>query len=142
MAQGDAHLSGRVRSMELAAVGRRAAEQEWDLVELLAPDAARAALDAPLPPLLTDDPTLYGRPTARELLDAVAGFLTADVAAGDDPRLAYQGRVAANVVRMVERELAHPATRRAGDDWPTLALDVRDRLAVANPKHLRSSRSG
>jgi len=136
MAQGDAHLSGRVRSMELAAVGRRAAEQEWDLVELLAPDAARAALDAPLPPLLTDDPTLYGRPTARELLDAVAGFLTADVAAGDDPRLAYQGRVAANVVRMVERELARPATRRAGDDWPTLALDVRDRLAVANPKHL------
>jgi hypothetical protein len=40
---------------------------------------------------------------------------------------------------MVGRELAHPATRRAGDDWDTLALDVRDRLAVANPKHLRSS---
>jgi hypothetical protein len=42
-------------------------------------------------------------------------------------------------VRIVERELAAPATRREGDDWNTLALDVRDRLAVANPKHLRSS---
>jgi aminoglycoside phosphotransferase (APT) family kinase protein len=138
MAQGDAHLSGRVRSMELAAVGRRAAEQEWDLVELLAPEAARAALDAPRPASLPDDATLYGRPTARELLDAVADFLTDDVATSTDSRLAYQGRVAANVVRMVERELAHPATRRAGDDWPTLALDVRDRLLVANPKHLES----
>lgn len=145
MAQGDAHLSGRVRSMELAAVGRRAAEQEWDLVELLAPDAAGAALAAPLPSPLPDDPTLYGRPTARELLDAVAGFLADDVIASDDPRLAYQGRVAANVVRMVERELAQPASRRAGDDWNTLALDVRDRLLVANPKHLgpaASVRSG
>jgi aminoglycoside phosphotransferase (APT) family kinase protein len=141
MAQGDAHLSGRVRSMELAAVGRRAAEQEWDLVELLAPDAARATLDAPLPTPLPDDATLYGRPTARELLDAVAGFLADDVAASDDPRLAYQARVALNVVRMVERELAHPATRRAGDDWNTLALDVRDRLTVANPRHLKSIRS-
>ena len=139
MAQGDAHLSGRVRSMELAAVGRRAAEQEWDLVELLAPDAARAALDAPPPTPRPDTPTLYGRPTARELLDAVADFLTDDVAASDDPRLAYQGRVAANVVRMVERELGHPAERRAGEDWNTLALDVRDRLAVANPKHLFGS---
>ena len=136
IAQGDAHLSGRVRSMELAAVGRRAAEQEWDLIELLAPDAAQAALATPAPIPLPDAPTLYGRPTARELLDAVAEFLTDDVAASDDPRLAYQGRVATNVVRMVERELAHPATRRSGDDWDTLALDVRDRLAVANPKHL------
>jgi len=142
MAQGDAHLSGRVRSMELAAVGRRAAEQEWDLIELLAPDAARAALDAPLPTPLPDDATLYGRPTARELLDALAGFLTDDVAASSDSRLAYQGRVAANVARMVERELARPATRRAGDDWDTLALDVRDRLAVANPKHLFARSSG
>jgi hypothetical protein len=44
-------------------------------------------------------------------------------------------------VRIVERELAAPATRRDGDDWIALALDVRDRLAVANPKHLRAIRS-
>ena len=97
-----------------------------------APRSSTTARPASLP----DDPTLYGRPTARELLDAVADFLTDDVAASNDPHLAYQGRVAANVVRMVERELAHPATRRTGDGWTTLALDVRDRLAVANPRHL------
>ena len=72
----------------------------------------------------------------------MAEFLTDDVAKSSDPRLAYQGRVAANVVRMVERELARPATRRHGDDWLTLALDVRDRLLVANPKHLGRVRPG
>ena len=47
MLQGDTHLSGRVRSVDLAAVGRRAAEQEWDLIELLAPDACATACAAP-----------------------------------------------------------------------------------------------
>src|SRR5215211_1626187 len=68
MAQADVHLSGRVRSIELAAVGRRAAEQEWDLLELVAPDAWRAALDALPLVALPDDASPYGRPTARELL--------------------------------------------------------------------------
>ncbi len=40
---------GGVRSVDLAAVGRRAAEQEWDLIELLAPDACAAARAAPMP---------------------------------------------------------------------------------------------
>ena len=34
--QGYRHLSGQTRSAELAAVGRRAAENEWDLLDLLA----------------------------------------------------------------------------------------------------------
>ncbi len=34
--QGHRHLSGQTRSAELAAVGRRAAENEWDLLDLLA----------------------------------------------------------------------------------------------------------
>jgi aminoglycoside phosphotransferase (APT) family kinase protein len=34
--QADRHLSGQTRSVELAAVGRRACENEWDLLELLA----------------------------------------------------------------------------------------------------------
>ncbi len=65
MLQADTHLSGRVRSVELAAVGRRVAEQEWDLIELLAPDACRAARAAPSPAPLPDDARPYGRPTAR-----------------------------------------------------------------------------
>ena len=33
-AVGHRHLSGQTRSVELAAVGRRACENEWDLLEL------------------------------------------------------------------------------------------------------------
>jgi aminoglycoside phosphotransferase (APT) family kinase protein len=35
IAQAHTHLDGRVRSVELAALGRRVAEMEWDLVELM-----------------------------------------------------------------------------------------------------------
>jgi hypothetical protein len=56
---------------------------------------------------------LYGRPTAAELVAAVADFLDNDVrgATGSDSRLAdvgpvnFHARVAANVLRIVEREL-------------------------------------
>ena len=136
MAQAGFHLSGAVRSIDLAAVGRRAAEQEWDLVELLAPDAARAALTAPLPPERADDPSRYGRPTARELLEAVREFLADDLAAITDPGIAYRARVAASIVSVVERELAQEAADHEGDTWEALALTVRDRLAVASPRHL------
>jgi aminoglycoside phosphotransferase (APT) family kinase protein len=139
MAQADVHLRGQVRSVELAAVGRRAAEQEWDLLELLAPEAVEAALAAPLPELLADAPTLYGRPTARELLAAVREFLTEDVLP-QPGKLGFHGRVAANVLALVDRELAAPRTERTGDDWETLALNVRDRLLVASPQHLGISR--
>ena len=136
MLQAQFHLSGRVRSVELAAVGRRVAEQEWDLLELLAPEACRAALAAPRPALLPDVAGLYGRPTARELLEAVREFLTDTVMTSDDRGLAYHGRVAANTLGIVERELAQPSVVHDGDDWPSLALAVRDRLLVASPKHL------
>ncbi len=135
MLQAEMHLSGRVRSIDLAAVGRRTAEQEWDLIELLAPDACAAALAAPPAPHRPDDAP-SGRPTARELLGAVRELLTEQVATNDDRGLAYQGRVAANVLAMIERELAQEHVERKGDDWPTLALVVRDRLTIANPRHL------
>ena len=136
MLQADYHLSGRVRSVDLAAVGRRTAEQEWDLIELLAPDACDAALASPAAPQLPDDDFRYGRPTARELLDTVREFLTERVTASTDRSLAYESRVAANVLAIVERELAQAPIDHDGDDWTTLALVVRDRLTVANPRHL------
>jgi len=139
MLQAEVHLTGRVRSVELAAVGRRVAEQEWDLVELLAPDAWRAALAAPPPGVLPDDATRLGRPTARELLEAVREFLTRDVMAGSDQKLAFHARVAGNTIAIVERELTQRPEAHDGDDWATLALAVRDRLAVANPNHLNRS---
>jgi aminoglycoside phosphotransferase (APT) family kinase protein len=136
MGQAWAHLAGLVRSHELAAIGRRVAEQEWDLVELLAPDAHREAAAEALPDRVPDDPGVYGRPTARELLDAVRAFLTEDVMLATSGRLSFHARVAANVLGIVERELAHPPVDPGGDDWPSLARVVRAKLAVANPKYL------
>jgi aminoglycoside phosphotransferase (APT) family kinase protein len=136
MLQAETHLSGRVRSVVLAAVGRRTAEQEWDLIELLAPDACAAARVAPAPTTLPDDDSRHGRPTARELLETVREFLSERVATDTDRGLAYEGRVAANVLAIVERELAQEPVERRGDSWETLALVTRDRLAVASPKHL------
>jgi aminoglycoside phosphotransferase (APT) family kinase protein len=136
MLQADTHLSGKVRSVDLAAGGRRTAEQEWDLIELLAPDACAAAVAAPPAPTVPDDDERYGRPTARELLDTVREFLTDRVAPDADGGLAYETRVAANILAIVERELAQAPVARVGDDWDPLALLVRDRLTVASPKHL------
>ncbi len=96
MTQAQAHLSGAHRSVELAAIGRRVCEQEWDLLLLLAPDAAaRAAARRPRP---SGDPrpapAPHGRPTASELLDAVRAFLTDAGHAGDRRagRVSCQGR--------------------------------------------------
>ena len=136
MGQANADLSGAVRSHELAAVGRRVAEQEWDLVELLAPDEWQGARAEPLLPDRPDEAGLHGRPTVREILGAVRGFLTGDVMPGTSGRLSYHARVAANMLAIAERELAQPPTEHTGDDWSSLARAVRDKLAVANPRHL------
>lgn len=136
MGQAAAHLSGAVRSVELAAIGRRVAEQEWDLIELLAPESWAAARARPGPETRADEPGLHGRPTVRELLEAVRGYLTDDVMANTTGRLSFHARVAANVVAIIERELAQAPSAYDGDDWDSLARGVRDKLAVANPRHL------
>jgi aminoglycoside phosphotransferase (APT) family kinase protein len=136
MGQASVHLTGAMRSVELAAIGRRVCEQEWDLIELLAPDEWAAARAEVRDDVVSDVPGLHGRPTARELLDAVHEFLTNDVMPGTQGRLSFHARVAANVVAIVQRELAQPVRPVGGTDWASLASAVRDRLAVANPKHL------
>jgi hypothetical protein len=136
MGQAAVHLTGAVRSHELAAIGRRVAEQEWDLIELLAPDEWKAARTTPPPEPLPDVAGLYGRPTAREILEAVRGYLTEDVMPATSGRLSFHARVAANMLAIVERELAQPQATYAGDDWASLADAVRLKLEVANPKHL------
>lgn len=136
MGQAFAHLSGAVRSHELAAVGRRVAEQEWDLVELLAPDACAAVRADPPDLALPDDTHPYGRPTATELLGAVRDFLTEDVMAATSGRLTYQSRVAANILSIVERELGQAPPDPPGDDWGSLARFAWARSAVADPRRL------
>ena len=79
---------------------------------------------------------LYGRPTAAELIAAVADFLDKDVrgATGSNARLTdvgqinFHARVAANVLRIVERELLddRPATDLLGfADENDLAMAIR-----------------
>ena len=100
--------------------------------------------------------SMYGRPTAAELVAAVADFLDDDVRNATDGQVSFHARVAANVLRTVERELlddrAAPdllgfsdetqlaaAIRsgdldgRAGEVLPCLRSIVRHRLAVAHP---------
>ena len=114
-----AHLSGAVRSVELAAIGRRVAETEWDLLLLLAPSHAAAALvaaDGAGPTTTAPPAVLHGRPTSLELVQAVREFLADRVVSETEGSMAYHGRVAANVLGMVERELARgpePQQRRS-----------------------------
>lgn len=165
MLQAATHLSGASRSVELAAIGRRIAENEEDLLELLAGSSEYEPTPAVAPSVEVGSPP-QDRPTAAELLDAVGEYLV-EVRDGAPGRLGFHARVAGNVVAMVRRELelgpaqadAH-RDRLAGlgfDDDGELAaairsgamddrLDevadvlreaVRDKLAVANPGYWR-----
>jgi hypothetical protein len=157
--QTERHLSGAERSLEMAVLGRRAVESEYDALlalGLVAPGAPDA--DAPAP---DDGPD---RPTPDELLDALSGFLT-DELTTDDPRSRYLARVARTGVGILRREWAagprdreEHRRRLAGigcADDAALAAGIREgtidtdddavadvvrrallaRLAVANPRY-------
>jgi len=136
LTQAWAHLSGAARSVELAAIGRRVCEQEWDLLLLLDPDAARlAAASRPRPTgAARPAPAPYGRPTASELLEAVREFLQGAVLPQTSAQLSFHARVAANAVGIVLRELEIGPLQPDAD----LAGLVAARLAVANPKYFDS----
>jgi aminoglycoside phosphotransferase (APT) family kinase protein len=135
--QAERHLSGRIRSVELAAIGRRVCETEWDLLTLMdetppADDAGRAAA----PP--GDDagraaaPTgPYGRPSAAELVAAVAEFLERDVRESTIGQVNFHARVAANVLRIVERELLDGAAPEVADALAELGFADEAHLAAA-----------
>ncbi len=133
LTQAWAHLSGAHRSVELAAIGRRVCEQEWDLLLLLDPAAAEAA--ARSRPKLTGDahaaPAPHGRPTASELLEAVREYLLGSVMPATTGQLAFHARVAANALAIVARELELGPEEEDTD----LAAQVAASLAVANPKY-------
>jgi len=136
LTQAWAHLSGAHRSVELAAIGRRVCEQEWDLLALLDPESARRAAGTVRRPTGASQPSPapYGRPTASELLDAVHEFLLGTVLPQTSGQLSFHARVAANAVAIVLRELDAGAPPPDAD----LAEAVASRLAVANPKYFDS----
>lgn len=118
--QAQTHLQGLVRSVELATLGRRIAEMEWDLLELLddapSPSSGRPASDHEQPRVTA----LQDRPSAAELLEAVREFLEHDVLGAVEGRVGFHTRVAVNALGIVERELVL---------GPALDATVRERLA-------------
>jgi hypothetical protein len=104
------HLAGMSRSVELATIGRRVCENEWDLLgRLPGPPLPRATPPEPVPHV-----ALHDRPTVEELVEAVREWVEGDVRTGTEGRLAFHARVATNALRMVERELAlEPALTEA-----------------------------
>jgi len=87
----------------------------------------------------------FGRPTGAELVAAVAEFLDADVRGATDGQVNFPARVAANVLRIVERELGADtaavvdeqdlvAAIRAGD------FDGRDDDVMTALRNLNSER--
>jgi aminoglycoside phosphotransferase (APT) family kinase protein len=118
--QAERHLSGQLRSVELAAIGRRVCETEWDILDLL--------VESTMPPRNgaqeeRDNRTSRaamantGRPTAAELVAAVAEFLEGEVRATTAGAVNFHALVAANALRIVERELLDDAA-----DEPAAAL--------------------
>jgi len=159
--QAATHLTGQSRSVELAAIGRRVCEQEYDLLALIDPSG-----EVPSPTAGVAGPTFHDVPTAGQLLEAVHEWVEGDAREATTGRVQFHTRVVANVMAMIERELesgpamatAH-ATRLAGlgvsseadlaariraGEWAVddrslldaVRATVVDKLAVANPKYL------
>ena len=140
MVQTAVFLGGRIPSVELAAVGRRVAETEWDLLLLIAPDATARALEAAqrraaeapaVDPIARAERDLHGRPTAGELLSAVSTFMRDDVMPSAQGGVSFHARVAANVVDMVARELEHGDAQRARRAEALSALQLHDEVDLA-----------
>lgn len=115
--QAATHLSGAVRSVELAAIGRRVCEVERDVLELLEPDAVATATRQEFAAVTTSGGP-HDRPTADELLEAVQEWVSGLPLDGRDHFLA---RVTTRVVDVVRREIVLA---------PTLAARHAERLAA------------
>jgi aminoglycoside phosphotransferase (APT) family kinase protein len=95
-------LRDGVRSVELAAIGRRAVEMEHDVLNLLG-HCARPEQEPAARPV---DISTQDRPLATELLAVTRDFMHGEVMPQLNGRTGFHVRVAANVLGIVERELA------------------------------------
>jgi hypothetical protein len=73
----------------------------------------------------------YGRPIAAELVAAVAEFLETDVRAATSGQVNFHARVAANALRIVERELLDEGEEECGAALAGLGFADEERLAAA-----------
>ncbi|BCI52336.1 hypothetical protein NIIDNTM18_16140 [Mycolicibacterium litorale] len=74
---------------------------------------------------------LYGRPTAAELVAAVADFLDNEVRPAVGGHLSFHARVATNVLRTVQRELTDASAGEAVDALAGLGFTDEAQLATA-----------
>ena len=74
---------------------------------------------------------IHGRPTAAELVAAAAEFLETDVRAATSGQVNFHARVAANALRIVERELLDTGADAARAALAQLGFDDEAQLAVA-----------
>jgi aminoglycoside phosphotransferase (APT) family kinase protein len=125
--QASAHLLGLTRSVELAAIGRRVAETEHDLLQLIAP----GSVVRPPEPEAMAPAGPHASPTAVELVQAVREMLHDDVMAGTEGRVRFHARVGANVLGMVERELVLGPGQAAAHQQRLAALGVVDDAELA-----------
>ena len=127
--QASSHWLGITPSMELATIGRRASENEHDVLALLAP--GRSA-PAPTPvEATTGSISVSDRPTAAELAEALHDWLETDVLTGTEGRLRFHARVAANAVAMLAREARLGAAHVAALGARHEGLGVADESALA-----------
>ncbi len=103
-------LKNKNRSVELAAIGRRICEQEWDLLSLIQPmqdnSSKQVHDDFDVGSILEGkDRTEIEIPTAVELLEAVEDFITESYSKTDDRSVSYYSKVAANLIEILKREL-------------------------------------
>ncbi len=143
--QASTHLTGVVRSVELAAIGRRVCEVEHDLLMLLpgggGDDPARVSGGGNVRPTsaspdrLSTDPPRSGAPhdapTAGQLVEAVREFLEGDVMAATEGRVRFHARVAARALAMVERELASGDTAAREHQARLASLGLRSDVELA-----------
>ena len=145
-------------------MARRVCEQEYDVLLALG-HATPLPVTDPLEDAVRPATAPHDRPTGPGLLRAVREFLATEVV-GSDPGLAFHARVAANALRIAEREAmlatAHAHRHRVRlaalgcEDDAELCAKIRDgsldhrlaevieairaatvdKLTVANPGHL------
>jgi aminoglycoside phosphotransferase (APT) family kinase protein len=117
------HLDGHIRSVELATIGRRVCETEYDLLDLI---GLASSTDDPKPAETAATEgggtgvEIHGRPTATELQDAIDAHRAAHPVAADQAD-AFQSKVADNAQAIVDRER---------DLGPAIASSAAARLAT------------
>ena len=135
--QASAHLSGATRSVELATIGRRVCESEWDLFGLLGTPPP-----APAGPGAADGPTApFGRPTAAELVEAVGEYLDG-VRERSQGGARFEARVARNALGIAERELRLGPALAAAHAARLAGLGVADDAALAAALTVGRARCG